>query len=240
MGSGELKDDPSPKDLEERIRGYLLAALHVLHPLHLDVSLYLLQHGQNARRDPFGGNDLDAVYNMYEERANECRRLWMKLRALSEKQASLMKTADNSLPSTSRVERSSSPLEYQSALDDDEPAATQGDKHVTPMDIDPAEAEQDVPKPLTPVLDFSSLKSKPKVRPVHLGTQLLLVLSFAQNGDGPILRGVIVTPSGTTRGHRRLAPIPKGVKLSIETTRFPVPQKPFIFDMPQQPITSGM
>jgi len=236
MSSDELKDEPSPKELERRIKGYLLAALRALNPLQLDVSLYLLHHGQNARRDPFGGNDLDEVYTMYEERSNDCRRLWMKLRASSERQASLKKTAGNSPPSRPRgdLERSSSPLEYQSALDEDEQAEIQGDKHVTPMDVDPAEAEPDVPKPSTLVVPP---KLKPKVRLAYPGIKLSLVLLFAQNSHGPALRGVIITPSGPTRC--RLAPIPKGAKLSVETTRIPVPPKPFTFEMPQQSITNG-
>ena len=48
---------------------------------------------------------------------------------------------------------------------------------------------------------------------------------------------MIVTPSGPTRC--RLAPIPKGVKLSVPTTRIPVPQKPFTFDMPKNTVING-
>jgi len=169
MSSDEPQGEPSPKELEQRIKGYLLAALRALSPLQLDISLYLLHHGQNARRDPFGGNDLDEVYTMYEERANDCRRLWMKLRASSEKQASLTKATGNSPPSRSRLglERSSSPLEYQSALDEDELAETRRDHHVTPMDIDPVEAEPDVPRPLASTANPLPAKPKPKVRLAH-------------------------------------------------------------------------
>ena len=53
----------------------------------------------------------------------------------------------------------------------------------------------------------------------------------------PASRGVIITPSGPTSC--RLAPIPKGVKLSVETTRIPVPRKPFTFHMPQRSIVNG-
>jgi len=239
MSSDEPKDEASPEELEKRIKGHLLAALHTITHLQLDISLYLLHHGQNSRRDPFGGNDLDQAYTMYEERANDCRRLWMKLRASSEKQGSLMKPAGNSPPSRSPfgLERSSSPLEYQSALDEDEPTETKRDNQVTPMDVDPAEAEPDVPRRVTPVVDLSRLKSKPKVCPAHPGTQLSLILLFAQTSDRPTLRGVFVTPSGPTRC--RLAPIPKGVKLSVESTRIPAPEKPFTFEIPRQPIVSG-
>ena len=162
--------EPSPEELERRIKGYLLAALRALNPLQLDISLYLLHHGQNARRDPFGGNDLDEVYAMYEERANNCRRLWMKLRVSSEKQASLTKAAGNSPPSGSRpsLERSSSPSEYQSALDEDELAEARADSHVKPMDVDPVEAEPDVPRPLAFMANsLPAKKTKPKVRLAH-------------------------------------------------------------------------
>lgn len=169
MSSDEPKGEPSPEELEKRIKECLLAAFHTLHPLHVDISLYLLQHGQNTRRDPFGGNDLDKAYTMYEERANECRRLWMKLRASSERQASQAKAAGNSSPSRSRLnlERSSSPLEYQSALDEDELTETQRDSHVTPMDVDPVVAEPDVPRPLTSMANPVRPKPKPKVRIAH-------------------------------------------------------------------------
>lgn len=169
MSSDEPKGEQSPKELEKRIKGYLLAALHTLTHLQFDVSLYLLHHGQNARRDPFGGNDLDEVYTMYEERANDCRRLWMKLRASSEKQASVTKATGKSPLPRSRLglERSSSPLEYQSALEEDEPAETQRDSHITPMDVDPVEPEPDVPRPLMPTANLFPTRPKPKVRLVH-------------------------------------------------------------------------
>ena len=168
MSCDQSKGEPSPKELEKRIKEYLLTAIRALHPLQLDVSLYHIQ-SENACRDPFGGSDLDVVYALYEQGANECRRLWMKLRALSEKQASLTKSTGGSPPSGSRLglERSSSPLEYQSALDEDESAETRRDRQVTPMDVDPVEAEPDVPRPLVSTANPLPAKTKPKVRLVH-------------------------------------------------------------------------
>ena len=167
MCSSEQKDRPSLKVLEERIENCLFTAFHTLHSLSEDISLYLFHHtNRNTRRDPFGGNRLDDAYTMYEERANDCRRLWMKLRSASEKQASLTEPAGNSSPPRNRLdsERSSSPLEYESALDENELVGTQRNNQVTPMDIDPAEAERDVPRPPTPTIDPPPPKPKPKVR----------------------------------------------------------------------------
>jgi len=170
MSSDEPRGESSPKELEKRIKEHLLAALHVLTSLKLDATLYLFHHGQNAHRDPFSGNDLDEVYTAYEEQANDCRRLWMKLRVSSERQATRTKATGNSSPSRSRLnlERSSSPLEYQSALDEDELAEIRRDGHVTPMDIDPVVVEPDVPRPPTSMANPLPPKPKPKVRLAHL------------------------------------------------------------------------
>jgi len=163
MHSGSHKKQPGPKELEERIKTYLLTALGTLSSLNLDISLYLLHHVRNVRREPFGENDLDETYAMYEERANNCHRLWMQLRATSEQRASLANAAgDSSLPkSCSSLKRSPSPLEYQSTLGEDE--ETRGNNQVTPMDVDPVEAERDVPRPPTPAADLHAPKPKPMV-----------------------------------------------------------------------------
>jgi len=165
MYSGRHEDQPGPKELEERIRNYLLTALRTLTSLNLDISLYHFYHIQNIGRDPFGGNGLDEAYTMYEEQARNCQRWWMKLRAASEKQASGMGAANISPPPGSRPDprRSPSPLEYQSALDEDELAGTRRDE-VTPMDIDPVEVEQGLPLPPTSVIGPPPPKPKPKVR----------------------------------------------------------------------------
>ena len=172
--------EPSAEDLEERIRSYLVTALRTLSSLNLDISLYLLHHTQDVRRDPFGGNGLDEVYTMYEERANECRRLWMKIRAASEKRASITGAADSS-PSKSRLnlETPLSLLEYRSALDEDEPAGAQGNNQVTPMDVDPVKVGRNLPRPQTPAVDSRPPKQKPKVRPCLLQIELLLMSFFA-------------------------------------------------------------
>ena len=164
MYSSGLEDEPSAKELEERIGNYLLAIFRTLNSLNENVSLYLFYHIQNIRRDPFGGNKLDEAYTMYEERANECRRLWMKLRAASGERASLAEAADNSAQPRSRLVFSPSPLEYQSAPEEAEFGETQRNNQVTPMEVDPVELERDVPRPPTPLLDLRSSKSKPKVR----------------------------------------------------------------------------
>jgi len=160
MYSAGREYQPSPEDLEERIRSYLVTALRTLSSLNLDISLYLLHHNQDIRRDPLGEGGLDDAYTMYEERSNECRRLWMKVRAVSEKRTSVTGAVDPS-PSKPRLDlkTSLSPLEYQSAPKEDEPAGTKKNNQVVPMDVDPVKAEQ---------VDLRPPKPKPKVRPRSL------------------------------------------------------------------------
>lgn len=184
MDSAGCKDQCSTEDLEQRIRDYLFSALRTLHSLHLDISVYLLHHkAQNVRRDPLSGNGLDDLYTMYEERANECRRLWMKVRAVSEQRTSTTGAAD-SFPSGSRpnLETSLSPLEYQSAPDEDEPAGAQTNDQVTAMDVDPVKVEQDLPRLPTPAANLHPPKPKNKVRPRSFQIKLLSMSFFISEG----------------------------------------------------------
>jgi hypothetical protein len=82
MYSVWCEDQPSPKGAEGRIESYLVTALRTLSSLSLDISLHPLHHTQDARRDPLCGYGPGGAYNMYEERANEYRRLWVKVRAV--------------------------------------------------------------------------------------------------------------------------------------------------------------
>ena len=179
MDSAGREDQCGTEDLEKRIRDYLFSALRTLHSLHLDIAMYLLHHNQDVRRDPLSGNGLDDIYTMYEERANECRRLWMKVRALSEQRASTTGAAESS-PSGFRsdLETSLSPLDYQSALGEDEPARAQRSDKVTPMDVDPVKVEQDLPRLPTPAADPRPPKPKTKVRPRSFQIKLLLMSFF--------------------------------------------------------------
>lgn len=157
------KDSPSLKELESRIKDYLLAALQTLASLNVDISLYLYHHEhatQNARRDPLGGNGLDEAFNLYEQQANDCHRWWMRLRIASEKRA---KVGNDPPPSNSRwdMEVASSPLEYQSALDEEEASEDRSNDRVTPMDVNPA---GNIPRPSTSVVDQRPLKPKTEVR----------------------------------------------------------------------------
>jgi hypothetical protein len=94
MYSVGCEDWPGPKNIEERIGSYPVTAIGTLLSLNLDISLYLLHHAQNARREPLCGNGLDEAHAMYGERANECRRLLMEVRVVSGKRASGTGTAD--------------------------------------------------------------------------------------------------------------------------------------------------
>jgi len=166
MYSGD-EGQPNPEDLEKRIRNYLVAIFRTLNNLNEDISLYLWYHlDLNIRRDPLGGNGLDGAYNMYEEKSNECRRLWMSIRATSEKRASSMEGTNNSSPSKSRagLDASLSPLEYQSAHGEDELPEMKKEDQVTPMDVDPVEVKRESPQPPTPKIDPHPTKPKSKVR----------------------------------------------------------------------------
>ena len=171
------KDDPSLRELEGRIKDYLLSALQTLASLNVDISLYLYHHDhttQNAHRDPLGGNGLDEAYNLYEQQANDCRRWWMRLRTASEKRA---KTINDLPPSSSRLdtESPSSPLEYQSALDEDEVFEGRRNGQITPVDVD---AARHIPRPQTPIADQRPLKPKSEVRIRPLQVRLSLILFF--------------------------------------------------------------
>lgn len=174
MDSAVRQGQHSVKDLEKKINESLLSALHTLHTAQLDISLYLLHHNtQDIRRDPLSGNGLDEVYSMYEERANECRRLWMKVRALSEKRISTTGPAE-SFPSGSRLDlqTSVSPLEYQSTPDEDELGGARRNDRVAIMDVDPADVEQDNPRLSTSPADPHPPVPKNKVCPCLFQTKL--------------------------------------------------------------------
>ena len=102
---------------------------------------------------------------MYEEQANNGRRLWMKLRAWSETETPSMNAAGESYRPTSRAPvRSPSPLEYQSDTGEDQSTAVKRghDGAVTPAVIDLTEAEPNANVPQPPV-DPPSQKSTSKV-----------------------------------------------------------------------------
>ena len=179
------KDGPSLKELEGKIKNYLLSALQTLASLNVDISLYLYHHEhatQNARRDPLGGNGLDEAYNLYEQQANDCRRWWMRLRIASEKRA---KTASDPSSSKSQLdtESPSSPLEYQSALDEDEGFEDRGDDRVdTPMDVD---TTGHIPRPQTPIADQRLFKPKSEVRLRPVQVRLSLIPFFIPESRCP-------------------------------------------------------
>lgn len=153
-------DQPGPEELEERIKGCLLTVITDLSSLNMDITLYLFHHIPNIHHNPF--NRLDEFYTIYEERANECRRLWIRLRAASKNQTSFTRVADNPSSSKSRLdlETSPSPLEYQSEFGADELAETRGNDRAMPMDVDPVKAEQDPPQLSALVTDLRITKSK--------------------------------------------------------------------------------
>lgn len=169
----------SPEDLEKRITDYLVAIFRILSNLNQDVSLYLFYHLENdIRRDPLGGTALNRAYNMYEAQTNEYRRLWMSIRATSEKRASAIEATNSTFPSRSHVdpETTISPLEYQSAHGEDELPEIKREDQVTPMDVDPVDAERDLPRPPIPEVDPRHTKPKSKVRLCPSQTEALLTL----------------------------------------------------------------
>jgi hypothetical protein len=158
-------DQLSVEALEKEIRVGLLTALSTLSDLNLNISLYLLHHTKDDSPDPLHGNDLDAAYIMYEEKANDSRRLWMKVRAVSERRVSAAEAASSSL-SRSRLDLGTSLplLEYLSALGEDQPGGNQRNDQDAPVDLDPASVGQDLPCSPTPVVDPHPPKPKHKVR----------------------------------------------------------------------------
>jgi len=124
MYSDKLKGESSPKELEGRIKGHLLVAFRAASSLHQDGLLYLFQYGENDSRGPFDGNDLDEIYDIFENSVNDCRRLWMKLRASSKKQAPILEAAGSSLASSGSrfgMEGPPSSSEQHLALDEGQP-----------------------------------------------------------------------------------------------------------------------
>lgn len=231
------------KELAGKIGNSLLELFRILHSANFDITIYRNYHAaEDIRRDPYAWGKLDEAYTTYEEQANNCRRLWMRLRAMAEKEI-LQATKTGGTSTTSEVRlrgRSPSPLEYQSDPWEDEPARIGKVNQVASMDIDPVKAESDDQGPPTPPVDLPAMtKQKRKVCqfPVVIQFTIDTVYSLSQNNDAPPSRRVIITPSGPTSC--RLAPIPKGVKLSVETTRNPVPKNPFTFKVPQNLVING-
>ena len=169
MDSAGCEDQRSVEDLEKTLENRLFSAFSTIHALQLDISMYLLHHNaQGVRRNPLSGNMLDDIYIAYEERANDCRRLWMKVRAMPEQRASTMGVAGSSLSgSRSDLETSPSPLEHRSALGEDELAGAQKNDQVTPMDVD-------LPRLPKPAADPHPPKPTTKVCPRSFRIKLLL------------------------------------------------------------------
>jgi hypothetical protein len=125
---------PGPVELAERISDSLIGLFFTLSSANSDISLYRLQHTvDKISQDPSTWKKMDEAYSMYEEQSNQCRRLWMKLRAASENETSQANGASTSSVHGIRPsERSPSPLEYQSeTYDEDEPRVDQRED-VTP------------------------------------------------------------------------------------------------------------
>lgn len=161
MHRGSSEDHPSPEELVGRIRKSLLTLFRSLCSLHQDASLYHHYHAiQKNGLDGVSWNELDQSYTMYEEQSNNCRRLWMKLRAWSEQPAS-MKATDG-LPAPMFPGRSPSPLEYESDHGEDEPVVNdKGPAGTHPMGVG---VHPDIPFPPTPAPDPTPPKPQSKVR----------------------------------------------------------------------------
>ena len=240
MHPGSREPQPGSKELAVRIRESLLTVLRTLNSVNSDIYDYHHYHlVKEISPDPSEWKKLEEVYASFEDQANHCRRLWLTLRTATGGRASPTKGASDSSASGSRPrERSPSPLEYQSDPDEGRPAGTGRGDQVTPMEVDPVEVERDIPRPETPPVAPPPSRRKPKVRPRLLAAPAIFGTLVCLRKLMLLLQGVMITPSGPTSC--RLAPIPKGVKLSVETTRIPVPQKPFTFDLPKKFDISGM
>ena len=136
------KNRLSTKDLVERISESLFTLFHTLSSTNTDISIYGHYHAiEDIRRDPEAWAKIDQSYNIYEEQANNCRRLWMKLRSIAEKEVPRTTTTGSTsfAPEFRSEERSPSPLEYQSDhWEDTKPERTIGRiDEATDMDVDP-------------------------------------------------------------------------------------------------------
>lgn len=170
--------EPSRKELMKKISKSLRALLRTLSIVNLDITIYQLtwHTAEHIRRHPSEWNKLDDAYTAYEEQANNCRRIWMKLRAVSEREASRVNVGGNSsAPGFRPVDRSPSPLEYLSESDEDEVPGIKMDQDV-PMDLDPT--ERDIPRPPTPATDLPPHKPRQKVRLCISRTPVPWALSF--------------------------------------------------------------
>ena len=74
------KNGGSSKDLQDKISESLLTSFLTLSSMNTDISIYIHRHAiEDIRRDPDAWKKINESYPMYEEQANNCRRLWMKL-----------------------------------------------------------------------------------------------------------------------------------------------------------------
>ena len=164
MHPSRHKDKPGPKELVERISESLLTMFLTLSSVNSDISLYHYQQtALKIRRDPSAWDRLDEAYAIYEEQANHCRRLWMKLRAASEKEVSQTGGAGSSSANGIRpLERSPSPLEYQSEHGEDNLSEIKKED-IAPMVVDPVETKRGSLRQTTPVIDLLAPKPKSKV-----------------------------------------------------------------------------
>ena len=155
MDLSGLNDQLGPRELVGRIAESLLMLFRTLSAANSDISIYCYYHAvEDIRRDLHAWKKLDEAYLMFEEQANNCRRLWMRLRATAEKAVPLINSASetSSAPELHLLGRSPSPLEYQSEPGEGEP--TKAVDQFTPMDLDPVEAERGNRRPPpTPVAD---------------------------------------------------------------------------------------
>ena len=133
------KDGLSPKELVERISESLLTSSRMLSSTNTDISIYALHQAiEDIRRNPEAWAEIDGSYSMYEEQADNCRRLWMKLRSIAEKEGPKTTTTGHTsfAPEFRLQERSPPPLGYQSGHGEDKFESTIG-RIDEDMDIDP-------------------------------------------------------------------------------------------------------
>ena len=169
MDPGGRRDKLGSKELVERISGSLLTLFDTLSMTNRDITFYFFRHAvEEIRRDPDAWTRLDEAYTIYEEQANNCRRLWMKIRSTAEKEMSHVKTTGgtSALPEPRSRGRSPSSLEYQSEPGEGDMTLTLTGRvdQVAPIDIDLAGVERDHQRPPTPVVDPPPPRPKRKVR----------------------------------------------------------------------------
>lgn len=166
MNFDSFEGEFDPKQLSERINNLLLTLSRTLATVSYAVSVSLYDCKlQGVHCDPSDWICLEETHAMYKGQSDHFQWLWTRLRAAYEKKIPSSSGDQNSSGSELRpLEKSPSPLGYQSEAGRDGRVMGKGEERVVPMDIDPEKAEDNgFFRPPTPGAHPSTSKWKIKV-----------------------------------------------------------------------------